>query len=207
MLDPAELLDAARLLVDASNSTPPPDGQLRRAISTAYYALFHKVLDSAATRFMGTNHRHRPGFSLLYRGFNHGRMKSICKSIDVALLSQTYARHLGVARVSQDMRDFASVFVALQEARHTADYDPHWAVAHTDAIGLVDQADLGIQAFDRPPRRSGRTYWLSCWSVFVTSLSRFFASKNCDVRPRRGHSVRDAAPVRACSRQPLRRSG
>ncbi len=149
MLDSAEFLDTARLLVDASSSTPPSDGQLRRAISTSYYALFHKVLDAAATRFMGSENRHQPGFALLYRGFNHGRMKAVCKSIDVGQLSPTYARQLGVAHVSQDMRDFASVFVALQEARHSADYDPHSAVAHTDAIGLVDQAELGTRAFDR----------------------------------------------------------
>lgn len=149
MLDSAELLDAAKLLVDAPRTTPPSDGQLRRAISTAYYALFHKVLDAAATRFMGTGNRDQPGFALLYRGFNHARMKAVCKGVDVARLSPTYARQLGVAQVSQDMRDFANVLITLQEARHSADYDPHWAVAHTDAIGLVDQAELGMQAFDR----------------------------------------------------------
>lgn len=98
---------------------------------------------------MGSSHRHEPGFALLYRGFNHGRMKTVCKSINVAKLAPAYGRHLGVPQVSQNMRDFASVFVALQEARHSADYDPHWAVAHTDAIGLVDQAELGIEAFDK----------------------------------------------------------
>jgi uncharacterized protein (UPF0332 family) len=51
MPDPAELLAVARQL---ANSLPQPnDAQLRRAVSTAYYAVFHKILLAAAERFMG----------------------------------------------------------------------------------------------------------------------------------------------------------
>jgi len=42
------LLAAARRLSDASRQPPPTDAQLRRAVSTAYYAVFHTVLRAAA---------------------------------------------------------------------------------------------------------------------------------------------------------------
>ena len=50
---PTDLLAVARLLVDASIQPPRGDARLRRAVSTAYYALFHKVAEAAAQRFMG----------------------------------------------------------------------------------------------------------------------------------------------------------
>jgi hypothetical protein len=50
--DPSELLSVVRLLSNAG-TTPPSDVQLRRAVSTTYYALFHKVLCVADERFMG----------------------------------------------------------------------------------------------------------------------------------------------------------
>jgi hypothetical protein len=65
MPDPSELLAGARLLSDASGAIPPSDAQLRRAVSTAYYALFHKVVRAAAERFMGPAHENAAGFSLL----------------------------------------------------------------------------------------------------------------------------------------------
>jgi hypothetical protein len=101
---------------------------------------------------MGVGNEAWPGYALIYRGFNHGRMKSICVSIDVATLNPSLQRQLKTTAVSQDMRDFATGFLALQEARHRADYDPHAVFVHSDAVDLVDQAELAVQAFDRALR-------------------------------------------------------
>jgi len=53
MPDPAELLSVARLLSTIGSEPRSDDAQLRRAVSTAYCALFHKVLRAAAQCFMG----------------------------------------------------------------------------------------------------------------------------------------------------------
>jgi hypothetical protein len=139
----------ARLLAAPGASPPPTEGQLRRAVSTAYYALFHRVLRAGAERFMGPGNETRPGYSLIYRGFSHGRMKSVCTSIDAARLSDTLQRQLGTQAVGQDMRNFANSFLALQEDRHRADYDPHAKFTHSGAVDAVDQAELALHAFDR----------------------------------------------------------
>jgi hypothetical protein len=76
-------------------------------------------------------------------------VKAVCTSIDVATLSDTLQRQLGTRSVGQDMRNFANSFLALQQDRHRADYDPHAKFAHSDAVDAVDQAELALQAFDR----------------------------------------------------------
>jgi hypothetical protein len=76
-------------------------------------------------------------------------MKSVCEDLDVAALKPTLQRQLKRMAVSQDMRDFAAVFVVLQEARHRADYDPQAVIVHSDATDSVGQAGLALQAFDR----------------------------------------------------------
>jgi hypothetical protein len=122
---------------------------MRRAVSTAYYALFHKVLAAGASRFMGAGTEHSPGYSILYRSFAHGRIKTVCEALDVASLGRNLARQLGRNSVSADMREFASHFVSLQNARHTADYDPGAEFARSDVERLLDAAEIAIAAFDR----------------------------------------------------------
>jgi uncharacterized protein (UPF0332 family) len=147
MPDPAELLAVARLLSDTT--TRPSDAQLRRAISTAYYALFHRVVRIAANRFMGPGCENSAGFSLIYRSFDHGRMRQVCESLDKPTLAQAQQRQLGRTAVSQDMRNFAQEFYVLQEARHQADYDPSFSVEPSDVLGLISEAEAGLAALDR----------------------------------------------------------
>ena len=47
------------------------------------------------------------------------------------------------------MRQFAFAFLVLQDARHQADYDPHYAIERADAARLIDEAADAILAFDR----------------------------------------------------------
>lgn len=149
MPDPSELLAVARLLSDANGPNPVSDAQLRRAVSTAYYALFHKVLRAAAERFMGPGQENAAGFSLLYRSFDHRQMRSTCEALQVSTLKEKYKRHLGRTAVSQDMRDFAGAFPSLQDARHLADYDPAYQLLPSNVSSLIDTAKVGMDAFDR----------------------------------------------------------
>jgi len=89
VLDPLELLAVARLL---AADAQPSEAQLRRAVSTAYYALFHKVLQAAAGRFMGLNKETSAGYSLIYRGFDHRNMRTVCEALDVSTLKDSLKR-------------------------------------------------------------------------------------------------------------------
>ena len=146
MLDPFELLDVARALASGSM---PGDAALRRAISTAYYAVFHATLKMAAERFVGSANRDTAGYAILYRGFSHSRMKEICSAIDKPVLGRRHQDLLRRTHVSADAREFARAFVDLQELRHGADYDPNAIVRRSDALDACDKAELAIQALGR----------------------------------------------------------
>ena len=52
-MTPRDLMEAARALVE-SGPAPPTQARLRRAVSTAYYAMFHCLGACAADLFIGT---------------------------------------------------------------------------------------------------------------------------------------------------------
>jgi uncharacterized protein (UPF0332 family) len=143
------LFAVARLLAAADAVTQPSDAQLRRPVSTAYYALFHKVSRAAALRFMGPDHENTAGYAIIYRGFEHRHMKMVCEALRASTLKEKFRRHLCRNAVSADMRDFADAFPKLQEARHLADYDPAVAFPHQEVLSLIDSADAAITAFER----------------------------------------------------------
>lgn len=152
MPNPSELLEVARLLLNTDFPKTPSDAQLRRAVSTAYYALFHKILRAAAARFVGPDQSATPAFSLIYRGFNHRGIRKVCEALRVSTLKGTYKHHLCREAVSQDMRDFAGAFTALQDARHLADYDPAIRFLPSDVSSLVDAAKVAVDTLDRVSR-------------------------------------------------------
>jgi hypothetical protein len=51
----------------------PKQASLRRAVSTAYYALFHLLIDEAVGNWSVARQR-----SLLARTFDHGPMRRVC---------------------------------------------------------------------------------------------------------------------------------
>jgi hypothetical protein len=151
MLAPTEFVDVARLLADPTAAAPPPDAQLRRAVSTAYYAVFHTALTTAAGRFMGTGATMSAGYALLYRGFNHGQMRRLCEDVDKSTLSPRLQQQLGRLAVHPQLRIFATNFVGLQQLRHMADYDPHVQLFHADAVDAVSAAEQAIEALRLAP--------------------------------------------------------
>lgn len=147
-LDPSDLIATARLLLSVGTA-PPSEARLRRAASTAYYALFHGIARAAADRFVGRESERSTAYALMYRGLNHGRMRDVCKALDASRLTESWKRQLGRDAVGQDARDFAADFVALQEARHAADYDPRSVFSPPGVSNLIEAADHGLAAFDR----------------------------------------------------------
>ena len=106
---PEDLLEQA---FDLARKEPeePKQASLRRAVSTAYYALFHLLIDEAVSKWSVERQR-----SILARTFEHGRMKAICDDV------QKTAKSGGP--VLPELYIVARSFIQLQQHRHTADYD------------------------------------------------------------------------------------
>ena len=74
-----ELIVTARKLAKASPMKPRP-ADLRRAVSTAYYTLFHTLAYTCADRLIDTGlRRHKPDWRQVYRSLHHGFARSACE--------------------------------------------------------------------------------------------------------------------------------
>jgi hypothetical protein len=124
-----DLLHLARHLVDR-NPGAPVEAALRRAVSTAYYALFHLLIHESTTRIVAI-----PGmWPRVVRAFDHGDMKKICKDYSAAVYPAGQPN-------PQEIQNVAGAFVTLQAARHLADYDTSIAITYADANSNVQLAE------------------------------------------------------------------
>lgn len=146
-IDPKHLLDLAKRLVGPAPSAPEAD--LRRGISTAYYALFHLLIKEAMSNFVSdVAFRTKVG-----RAFQHGAMRSVCDKYNPRPDKKTgdYVTQEGQGFPSQviapGVRLIAETFVSLYEARETADYDDAATVQHTEALAAVQQVEQAFQAW------------------------------------------------------------
>ena len=80
----------------------------RRAVSTAYYALFHGLQELCADKFVGRDARRNPNYEIVYRSLEHGPTKD-------AFTRDPLRSH---ARI----RLIGAVVIDLQGLRHKADY-------------------------------------------------------------------------------------
>jgi uncharacterized protein (UPF0332 family) len=134
-----DLLSLARELVDR-NAAAVVEADLRRAVSTAYYALFHLLVREATARLITVDSL-RPRVA---RAFDHKTMKTVCQ--DYIKLAAGPAGQLVLAGqvVPQGVQDIASAFVALQQARHQADYDTGAIITQAQADTDVMRAELAF---------------------------------------------------------------
>ena len=105
-----DLLEQAQHLA-TRDRTRPKQASLRRAVSTGYYALFHRIIAEATFNWKRAAYR-----DALARVFEHGRMKSACTR-----QAASSRRTADAAKISLGV--VAEAFVKAQQKRHLADYD------------------------------------------------------------------------------------
>ena len=154
----ADFIAAARYLADIPEKDGLLECSLRRATSTAYYALFHCLAESCANMLVGNDaaDRNRPEWNQAYRALEHGTLRNRQKSMK---------RMEGFC---EEIRNFMSQLVSLQERRHSADYDP-------DAVGFersavrqaIGEAEQVIRRFKGVPVEHRRAF-----AVYVLTIVR-----------------------------------
>ncbi len=139
------LIQTARRLARTSPRRPR-QADLKRAVSTAYYAVFHAMARDAADLLVGTG-PDRPDKAWLqaYRALEHGFASSACKQV----------QNLGFP---DGIDTCARLFVDLQQRRHDADYNPLARVTRSEALEAADQADLAIKCLRAAPRKDRRAF-------------------------------------------------
>src|SRR5918912_2888967 len=81
ILSPDHLFEQAERLVEPPPAGPPRQVDIRRAISAAYYGVFHAVLAAAAHHFVGKTKRATSQYGLVYRSIEHKRLRELCEDL------------------------------------------------------------------------------------------------------------------------------
>jgi uncharacterized protein (UPF0332 family) len=139
-----DLIAQAKQLAMA-DSRRPKQANLRRAISSAYYALFHFLVSESCRAVVGTG-ADRPHFrTALARAFEHTTMAKACASFGGSTLPASVSKGFPATfSIPAPLRNAASAFVEAQEKRHAADYDLTERFSRADVLAFVAQVEAAI---------------------------------------------------------------
>ena len=158
----SQLLKQSRRLAKLGKGRPNK-GNLRRAVSTAYYALFHFLLDRSSKVLMGTRNSERRFRDTLARAFEHGEMAQACKTFSGGQFPKGLTSALGGAYVPpKGIASVASTFREAQEKRHRADYDRSYIPTKADVLLLIQSVDHAMSSFDSAGGIVDRKFFLHC---------------------------------------------
>ena len=130
-MDWIELIRASRLLADEQSSQEA----LRRAVGTAYYAMFHALATSNADLIVGDKTQdNESDWIATYRALQHYRAENPLHGWS----------HL----FSPPVRNFAAVIGSIKRRREDADYNPATEFAQNQVIAWIDRAEQAIMDFN-----------------------------------------------------------
>ena len=143
-VNPRDLIQTARRLTE-SGAPQPTQADLRRAISTAYYALFHCLSGTAADLLTGASPG-SPEWQQVYRALEHGKARGACQ------------QHGALRAFPMEIRRFAEAFVELQKARQQADYAHEGQYSKLRVLAMIDAAEDAIVQFEQAEARHRRSF-------------------------------------------------
>ena len=125
----------------------PRQSNLRRAVSTAYYALFHCLALCCADLLVGgpSADRSQSAWNQTYRALQHGFARQRCQRPDIS-------------GFPGKIQNFAGAFSEMQQHRHRADYNPDATFVKADVMQLIDYAENAILSFQQVPARDRRAF-------------------------------------------------
>jgi uncharacterized protein (UPF0332 family) len=159
-----DLLAQAAALLKAEKKKPK-QASLRRSISTAYYALFHFLIDQSVRQIVGASAKDEHIRAIISRRFVHSTMNAASKQFTAGAFSKHAATafKLKPLAIPPALQEIAETFVDLLQERHDADYDLIRRFSKNEASVLVERAE---RAFAEWPKiatsQAGRFFlvWL-----------------------------------------------
>ena len=154
---PDQLLEQAHHLARLDRKKPQ-QANLRRAISSAYYGLFHLLVDDASRAMVKGGSKQAAKLRTLFaRSFEHAEMKDVSKLFASGGLPPLLAPVVG--KVDPNLQLVAQAFVDLQQARHEADYDVGKRFARAETQALLARASEALATWRAmPPSHAGQCF-------------------------------------------------
>jgi uncharacterized protein (UPF0332 family) len=141
--NPEHLFQQAERLIESR----PRQVDIRRAISAAYYALFHAVSVEAADNVMGFGNRKSELYGLVHRSVDHAPLRKLCEEIRRPDPTDKYRRFAPAGGFAPSIKHFAVNLVELQQKRHSADYDPLARFSRSEARLTIDAGRVALARF------------------------------------------------------------
>ncbi len=148
----------------------PKQANLRRAVSSAYYGLFHFLIEQAVSQVIGTANNVKDLRLLVSRAFVHGTMKKVCSQFCAKTPPQNILKNHWSWRSNQSAHllvTFATTFIDLQEERHRADYDLTKPFTKAEAIALVDSSIQAMKDWNHARKNLADGTHLFCLSLLL----------------------------------------
>jgi uncharacterized protein (UPF0332 family) len=138
---PNDLLEQARHLANREPKRPK-QASLRRAVSTAYYAIFHLLSMETAKNWKRPAER-----STLARMLDHGPMARVCaaKRDELNKHFRTGPAPGHALDVLKHLYAITNTFVEMRQHRHTADYDGAIRWSRTDVLQKIESVEAAFQ--------------------------------------------------------------
>jgi hypothetical protein len=145
----SDLINQAKMLAKLE-TLRPKQSSLRRSISTAYYGLFHFLIEQSTNLIVGTGPDEEKNRQFVGRAFIHGKMKALCqefvKSTPVDILQPFFRSASNPSKTS--MAKIASTFIDLQDERHRADYDLSVNFSRIGALNVHQRAVDAVKEWE-----------------------------------------------------------
>jgi hypothetical protein len=110
--------------------------------------MFHCLAAECANSFIGGDGstRSAPAWRQVYRALQHTQANEHCKK-------QSF-----IIKFPKGIADFANHFVAMQEKRHSADYDPFYKFSKSEVANDIAITRRQISLFEACPKSDRRAF-------------------------------------------------
>ena len=156
-----DLLEQAQHLAQL-DPRRPKQANLRRAVSSAYYALFHLLTSEASALYAAE-------FGLaarINRTLNHAEMKKASSMFANDKLPKGVQAPGGGYITPREVKAVANAFVSLQQARHEADYDLSRTFSRNEALLFVQTARDAFYAWEGVRKTDDARLYLACFHLW-----------------------------------------
>jgi hypothetical protein len=154
-----DLLEQAEHLARVDRGRPK-QANLRRAVSSAYYALFHLLTSEASARYAVD----RKWAARINRTYNHAEMKKTSSLVANDELPRSFA---GLSySCPPDLKTVANSFVSLQQFRHEADYDLSLSFDRGQVLDVIGTVRRAFEAWERVKKSDEARLYLACFLLW-----------------------------------------
>ncbi len=144
-INPGHLLRQARELAGtAAGRGRPRPTDLRRAVSSGYYALFHGITGAVAANALPN--AAEVDMLRLTRSISHQAIRDVARWVVDAGGPEHLRPLVAMAHDAAGLAHLAESFLGAQESRHRADYDHLWSFSKAVVLNQLADVESAIDA-------------------------------------------------------------